>query len=158
MSGPICIMFIRYIGGHCLWSASLVPRHNYCKSITIRDLVIPSVPFSGLLINPQILFLCFVNKLFTNSSLGISGMIPLLECSLIKWYRALYFQMVCGFPENDKEQIGQGLGCWCMAYYWRKLQHFCTACIHNNMDNLMWWWTWLNFQLFSSVDLYEWEY
>jgi len=49
-------------------------------------------------------------NILTNSSPGISGMMPLLECSLIKWYRALYFQMVCGFPENDGGQRGQCIG------------------------------------------------
>ena len=51
-----------------------------------------------------------VINIWTSSCPGISGGVLPEECSLIKWYRALYFHMVGASPETAGGHRGQWIG------------------------------------------------
>ena len=50
---PECLgLFVSCLSDRLVDIVSDLPKHNHGKSITIRDLIMLSVPFSGILINP----------------------------------------------------------------------------------------------------------
>jgi hypothetical protein len=51
-----------------------------------------------------------VINIWTSSCPGIDGGVLPEECSLIKWYKALYFHMVGGSPETEVGHRGQWIG------------------------------------------------
>ena len=81
---------------------------------------------------PRALSSSFVIKIWTSNCPGIAGGVLPKECSLIRWYRALYFHMVEGSPETAVGQRGQWIG----TYVHGRIQLlFCTATQNSDMGN-----------------------
>ena len=78
-----------------------------------------------------------VINIWTSSCPGIDGGVLPEECSLIKWYKALYFHMVGGSPETAVGHRGQWIGTLCMEQSWRTLLLFCIASQNSDMGNWM---------------------
>ena len=56
-----------------------------------------------------------VMEIWTSSCPGIDGEVHPEECSLIKWYKALYFHMVGGSPETAMGHRGQWIGTFVLS-------------------------------------------
>jgi len=52
----------------------------------------------------------FETNISTSSCPVIGGGVVPVECSLARWNRALYFQIVCGTWKTDEGHIGQWIG------------------------------------------------
>jgi len=73
----------------------------------------------------------------------VGGVLP-EECSLIRWYRALYFHIVGGSPDTAVGHRGQWIGNICSWKSLREICCFCTASQNSDMDNgYNWKATWL---------------
>jgi hypothetical protein len=65
-------------------------------------------------VTSSLIFNAFSSSFETNISTSscpviVGGLVP-EECSLARWNRALYFQIVCGTWEIDEGHIGQWIG------------------------------------------------
>ena len=113
-----CTKYVdNYSNIYSLWYTCMSGPIVSCLSDRLVDIVsdLPLLSLSILIIaNPSLSgiwwSLLYLSMAISKASSSALWMIPLLEYSLIKWYRALYFQVVCGFPENDKGQTGQCIG------------------------------------------------
>ena len=68
-----------------------------------------------------------VINIWTSNCPGIDGGVLPEECSLIRWYRALYFHIVGGSPETAVGHREQWIGTFVHGWTFENSAAFCTA-------------------------------
>ena len=82
---------------------------HFQETISVWDIMVLSVQLKS--VTSSATFKAFSSSFETNISTSscpvIEGGVVPVECSLARWNRALYFQIVCGTWKTDEGHVGQ---------------------------------------------------